>query len=250
MSNMDEIFQAPEGSGDWYHTLTLPDGTRTPGLFDHRPVLDRYQLPDRLDGQRVLDVGTFDGYWAFEFERRGARVVALDVPDKADMDWPAPLRRTRQWENASTYENFEIAHQALASSVVRERLTVYEASPERLGTFDLVFVGSLLLHLRDPVRALDALRSVCNDRLQVVDAVDPLLDRFGRWFSGARFQARDGRMEWWVPNRRCLGQMVEAAGYVNVEVGPRFDVPFRARRGGIAHATVTAQNPSADGARP
>ncbi len=238
---MADEFRAPAGSGDWYHTLDLPDGSRTPGLFDHRPVLDRYELPARLDGRRVLDVGTFDGFWAFEFERRGADVVALEVPDRSRMDWPVPLRDSRAYQRASTYENFEIAHAAYGSSVARERLTVYEADPDRLGSFDLVFVGSLLLHLRDPVLALERLRSVCHDRLHVVDAVDPLLDRFGRWFSGARFQARDGRMEWWVPNRRCLGQMVEAAGYEDVQVGRRFTVPFRAARGGVAHALVTAR---------
>lgn len=242
---MTDDVAAPEGSGDWYHTLTFPDGRRTPGLFDHDPVLGEYHLPDRLDGKRVLDVGTFDGYWAFEFERRGAEVVALDIPDKTKMDWPAPLRRTKEWEKHANYKNFESAHEAYESSVVRERASVYDVSTEQLGTFDLVFVGSLLLHLRDPVLALERLRAVCHDRLQVVDCVDPMLDRFGRWFSGARFQAGDGRMEWWVPNRRCLGQMVEAAGYVDVSVGRRFTIPFRATRGGVAHASVTARNPSA-----
>jgi tRNA (mo5U34)-methyltransferase len=239
---VDDKVQAPPGTGDWYHTLTMPDGTRTPGLFDHAPVLAEYRLPDSLEGLRVLDVGTFDGYWAFEFERRGATVVALDVPDKSEMDWPAPLRSGRHWDNASTYENFEVAHAAYDSSVTRERLTVYDANPERLGRFDMVFVGSLLLHLRDPVQALESLRSVCDDRLHLVDAVDVVLDRLGRFISAGRFQGRDGRMEWWVPNRRCLAQMVEAAGYTDVEVGRRFVVPFRAMRGGVAHATLTARN--------
>ena len=240
---MKSELHTPAESGNWYHTLTLPDGRRTPGLFDHEPVLSFYNLPERLDGKRVLDVGTFDGYWAFQFERRGAEVVALDVPHKDAMDWPAPLRRGGgQFDQAPTYRNFEVAHAAYQSRVQRERLTVYEASPERLGRFDLVFIGSLLTHLRDPVRALEALRSVCDDRLQVVDPVDPLLDRFGRWFSGARFRARNGRLEWWVPNRRCLVQMIQAAGYTDVRSGPRFTVPFRGGRGGIAHATITARN--------
>lgn len=230
-----------QGSREWYHTIVLPDGTVTPGLFDHRGVLDHYDLPTSMDGMRVLDVGTFDGHWAFLFERRGAEVTALDVPDKSAMDWPAPLRGGSMWERGSTYENFEAAHAAFGSSVRRERLTVYEASPERLGQFDLVFVGSLLVHLRDPVLALEALRSVCRGRLKVVDAVDPLLDRVGRWLPAARLQCGTGRMEWWVPNRRALGDMVRAAGYVDVTVGRRFVVPFRASRGGVAHAMVTAR---------
>lgn len=203
--------------------------------------MDRYQLPASMTGMRVLDVGTFDGHWAFEFERRGAEVVALDVPDKSAMDWPAHLRGSSMEARGSTYENFDIAHAAFGSSVQRERLTVYEASPERLGRFDLVFVGSLLVHLRDPVLALDRLRSVCDDRLKVVDSVDPWLDRVGRWIPAARLQCTTGRLEWWNPNRRALQAMVVAAGYRDVEVGPRFTVPFRAGRGGVPHAMVTAR---------
>jgi hypothetical protein len=36
-----------------------------------RPHLSNYPLPERLDGKRVLDVATFDGFWAFEPERMG-----------------------------------------------------------------------------------------------------------------------------------------------------------------------------------
>lgn len=229
------------GSTEWYHTLVLPDGTVTPGLFDHRPVLHEYGLPASMAGMRVLDVGTFDGHWAFHFERLGADVVALDVPDKAAMDWPAHLRGGSMFDRGSTYTNFDLAHDAFGSSVQRERLTVYDATPERLGHFDLVFVGSLLVHLRDPVGALDALRSVCRDQLKVVDSVDPVLDRFGRWFSAARLQCTTGRLEWWNPNRRALRDMVVAAGYRDVQVGRRFTVPFREGRGGVPHAVVTGR---------
>jgi tRNA (mo5U34)-methyltransferase len=64
----------------WFHTFALnaEHGLYTPGVArDHRyrvPV-----LPESFAGQRVLDVGTFDGFYAFLAERRGAaRVVAVD----------------------------------------------------------------------------------------------------------------------------------------------------------------------------
>ncbi len=78
----------------WYHTLELAPGITTPGFFDHRPMVDRYELPESLAGKRALDVGTFDGFWAFELERRGADVVALDVDDLAGSTGrPACARR-------------------------------------------------------------------------------------------------------------------------------------------------------------
>src|SRR5918997_2973506 len=77
----------------WYHTLDLGEGVVTRGMFDHRPIMGRYPLPADLAGLRCLDVGTMDGYWAFEMERRGAReVVAVDAPDPLSLDWPASLR--------------------------------------------------------------------------------------------------------------------------------------------------------------
>src|SRR5258708_32045839 len=76
-----------------YHTLELGDGVVTKGMFDHRPVLDRYPIPEDLSGLRCLDVATMDGYWAFEMERRGAEsVTALDLENPEDLDWPASLR--------------------------------------------------------------------------------------------------------------------------------------------------------------
>jgi tRNA (mo5U34)-methyltransferase len=64
----------------WFHTFALnaEHGLYTPGVArDHRyrvPV-----LPESFAGQRVLDVGTFDGFYAFLAERRGAaRVVGVD----------------------------------------------------------------------------------------------------------------------------------------------------------------------------
>ena len=71
------------------HALELAPGQVTEGLFDLRPYVERYGLPDRMDGMRALEVGTWDGFWAFEMERRGAEVVALDLDDERDLDWPA-----------------------------------------------------------------------------------------------------------------------------------------------------------------
>jgi tRNA (mo5U34)-methyltransferase len=64
----------------WFHTFALnaEHGIYTPGVArDHRYRVPYF--PASFDGQRVLDVGTFDGFYAFLAERRGAaRVVAVD----------------------------------------------------------------------------------------------------------------------------------------------------------------------------
>jgi hypothetical protein len=57
----------------WHHIFAFPQGITTPGAYDPRDLFSRLRLPD-LRGKRVLDVGTRDGFFAFECERRGAHV--------------------------------------------------------------------------------------------------------------------------------------------------------------------------------
>src|ERR671922_1206677 len=144
----------------WYHTLELAPGVVTEGIFDLRPVVDRYGIPDSLEGQRALDVGTWDGFWAFEMERRGAQVVALDLDDEADLDWP-PRRRPESFPKSPRGEGFQLAKELLSSSVERVSLSIYQATPEELGSFDLVFCGSVLIHLRDQLLALERIAGLC-----------------------------------------------------------------------------------------
>jgi tRNA (mo5U34)-methyltransferase len=51
--------------------MELAPGVLTPGWLDHRGAVARVPFPDSLEGKRCLDVGTFNGFWAFEMERRG-----------------------------------------------------------------------------------------------------------------------------------------------------------------------------------
>ena len=202
---------------DWYHSIELAPGVVTPGFFDHRRILGRVELPLDLSGKRCLDVATFDGFWAFEMERRGAaEVAAIDVLDPRQWDWPANAREETiesVGRRKAEGRGFDLAHEALGSSVQRVELNVYdldESSPG--GTFDFVFLGSLLMHLRDPVRALGRVRDVCRGELLVVDNVHlglvPLPGRVGAAsLDGA------GRPWWWKPNRRALVNWVEAAGF-------------------------------------
>src|SRR5918992_453784 len=74
---------------EWYHTIELAPGVVTPGWFDTRGVVDQIPLPASLAGKRCLDIATFDGFWAFEMERRGAQdVTAIDILDPRAWDWP------------------------------------------------------------------------------------------------------------------------------------------------------------------
>jgi len=161
----------------WYHTIELP-GFVTPGEYDHRPVVAKIPLPQRLDGLRCLDVGTHDGFWAFEMERRGAAaVVAIDVEFAHQLDWPEPrpvITDAMRERLALQKQAFELAREALVSHVERRFVSVYDLDVETVGGFDLAFIGTLLHHLRDPIGALQSIRRVVDGHLVVTAIFSPL----------------------------------------------------------------------------
>lgn len=207
----------------WYHTIVLPGGVVTPGRWDTRQALRRIPFPASLAGKRCLDVGTYDGFWAFEMERRGAdETVAIDLADAAGWDWPDPVpaELVERWKRSKAENRaFAIAYEALGSKVERVEASVYDVSAEALGgAFDFVFVGSLLLHLRDPVRALRAIRSVVRGELLSADQVSLGLSLLQPRTPAASLAAVS-EPHWWTPNRAAHRRLVRAAGFSIVDSG-------------------------------
>ena len=76
-------------------------------------------LPRDLRGRRALDIGTFDGFWAFELERRGAEVVAIDLGAVEESQIP-PNNRELVEREAKQFDvklgrGFDIASELLGS---------------------------------------------------------------------------------------------------------------------------------------
>jgi tRNA (mo5U34)-methyltransferase len=218
----------------WYHSMELAPDLVTEGEFDLRDLIERYELPRVLAGKRVADVGTFNGFWAFEMERRGAEVVAIDLPDAADIDWPA--FRPRPERTSALGAGFDIAHELFGSTVKRVKASVYELDPGELGDFDLVFCGSLLIHLKDQFRALERMRSILRPggtfiSAEPYDRLTSLLP-----FPVARYRAhRAGAAVFWEPSLRTWPLMIEASGFTGVRRVSRF--VMRSPRGyAIPHA--------------
>jgi tRNA (mo5U34)-methyltransferase len=227
----------------WYHSLELPGGIVTPGTFDTLDELARIPFPASLDGKRCLDIGTADGFWAFEMERRGAsEVVAIDVRDPARQDWPGnvPDDVRSEWDQAhSRRSGFDLAHEALESSVQWRELRVDELDPELVGEFDFVFMGSLLLHIRDPVAALAAIARVLRGELLSVDAVSPPLTIMHPGQPVARFEA-PGWPLWWKLNVQAYRRLFEPAGLETLASGR----PFFVRPGSLVRQGSDPNSPS------
>lgn len=215
--------QAEADRYPWYHTLELGGGAVTRGMFDHRPHMHHYPIPADLAGKRCLDVATMDGYWAFEMERRGAAsVTALDLEDPSQLDWPAALRDQDKSMDETKAERFALAKSSLGSDVERVLMSAYDLSPE-LGTFDFVFCGDLLLHLKDPITPVENIRSVCAGSAVIVNVIKKF-----RMYEKRPMAELDGIdvFQWWVTNLAGLARIVRSAGFARVEEHDTFEVPF------------------------
>src|SRR5947209_5053550 len=62
----------------WYHQIRIGEDIVTPGINNSALTLEHLGLPESCQGLRALDLGTRDGFFAFELERRGAEVIAVD----------------------------------------------------------------------------------------------------------------------------------------------------------------------------
>jgi tRNA (mo5U34)-methyltransferase len=205
----------------WYHTIDLPEGVVTPGEYDHRALVPEYGLPADLNGQRALDIGTNNGFWAFEFERRGAQVVAVDVDMISEIDYPpgsASLIHDKGVD-IPVGGGFAVAHRLLDSKVEKVVSNVYALDPDRIGTFDFVHIADLLLHLRNPLAALERVRAVTSGQALIVDVFDPDLPDGVTAYDGGWHG-----VVWWRPSLQVLAQMVLDAGFASVEVRRVFNL--------------------------
>ncbi len=229
--NTDETFAAEVARLTWYHTIELPGGLITPGEYDTRRAAEKIPFPADLRGRRCLDVGTHDGFWAFAMERRGAtNVVAIDLDDprRVDFSEPAPqLSESAIADRRSRPLAFACAHRVLGSQVTRRDLSVYDLAGEYPGQFDFAFIGTLLLHLREPLRALTAIRDslVPGGRVLVNDAVSLGMSLRHPRQPVHQLSLLPGKPFWWLPNAQGLRRYVEKAGFRLVDAGGPYLVP-------------------------
>jgi GT2 family glycosyltransferase/2-polyprenyl-3-methyl-5-hydroxy-6-metoxy-1,4-benzoquinol methylase len=202
----------------WYHCMELSPGIITPGVNDSTAnlrILDHLGLPADCSGLRVLDIGTADGFMAFEMEKRGAdEVVGLDY-------------------RKPTSTGFAIASAILGSRVRHVVENVYELDPEKTGLFDIVLFLGVLYHLRNPLLAFDRIRSIMKPgaflfvETQLLDNSVPLFDGSTKpleeisqelrdaaiWQFYSKGRLNDDLTNKWVPNMAGLKDAIEDAEF-------------------------------------
>jgi tRNA (mo5U34)-methyltransferase len=206
----------------WYHSIDLGHGVVTPGVDNSPERLARAHLPADLSGRSVLDIGAWDGFFSFEAERRGAsRVVASD-----HYAWHG-----QGWGTGEGKAGFLLARSALASRVEDVDIDVMDLSPDRVGTFDVVFFLGVLYHLPNPLLALERVASVTSGLLILETVVDMVgINRPAAAFYPGR-ELNNDPTNWWGPNHAAVSGMLQSVGFTRVEViTPAKSMPFRAAR--------------------
>ena len=201
----------------WFHTFSL-DGRAiyTPGVArDHRyriPV-----LPRDFSGMSVLDVGTFDGFYAFLAEARGAeRVVAVD--NEQYRDWVF----ARWGVELEGGVGFRTIAELLGSQVEYRRLDAFDLD-QLDEQFDLVFCFGILHRVESPLGLLRVLRR------QLADGGCVLLETYGvanreleheaavHVYKAGEVYARDDYVYWGFTGE-SLARLACHAGFDSVEI--------------------------------
>jgi len=209
----EEAQRLIEAHPHWYHQIEVAPGVVTPGILDSQMVLEALQLPESLEGMRVLDIGARDGFFSFECERRGAaEVVAIDYLTPEETGFP-------------------IVRELVGSQVEMRQANVYDLTPEEFGCFDLILFLGVLYHLRDPMLALDRIAEIATGSVIVethaiddavlvgpnefkpLAAISPELESIPimQFYPGNSLNNDPSNA--WAPNQACLRAMLEESGF-------------------------------------
>lgn len=217
----------------WYHKIKLGNGIITPGL-DLDPIwnnLRKVRKKVEYKNKLVLDIATFDGMFAFEAEKLGAKtVVATDCLYNSLENFlfcRAILnsKKTKPFFNISPYnlsDRLDIFFQEDFSDKIKNYYR----------KFDIVQHFGLLYHLKDPMLSLAEARSVIKSGGHLILETDLILDnnQSVMVYNGLpnKSRLRNNTSVWWVPTKKCLFEMLEASLFKVIDNSYSeiyFDVP-------------------------
>jgi tRNA (mo5U34)-methyltransferase len=214
----EQIRQEVTRISPWHHRINLGHGIITPGGDDSPAKLKKLGMADDLRGMTVLDIGAWDGFFSFEAERRGAsRVVALD-----SFSWNGP--------GPGTKAGFELARRVFDSRVEDVEMDLFDMSPEKIGTFDLVLFLGVLYHMRHPLLSLEKVASVTGKHLILETALDLCAYNRPAMVFYPASELKGDATNWWGPNPAAVEAMLRDVGFRTVKMVAKDSLPYRMAR--------------------
>lgn len=163
-----------------YHRIDLPGLEHKEWQWDLREHEASYLGNYDFDGKRVLEFGAANGGLTFWMERQGAELVAVDLsPDIARTSWDTlvgqednlpEIKRLMSGMIRLLNNAFWYAHEQLGSKAKLVHATAYHLL-NGIGRFDVVTLSSILLHLRDPLGALENAISLTDKSVIITEPI-------------------------------------------------------------------------------
>ena len=191
----------------WWHTIDLGDGVATPGKSILPEQLRRAEgIPDDLRGKTVLDIGCWDGFYAFLCEQRGALVTAIDDFQHTE------FVKSKYGLEMKPGQGFRVAARCLGSPLKPWKRDFTQMK----GSFDVVLFLGVLYHQRNPLLALENISRLTSG-LAIVEThylktEEPIL----RFYPGDALN-RDPT-NFWGPSLSCVSLMLKDVGFRSVDV--------------------------------
>jgi len=206
----------------WFHEILFENGAKT-DAYDvtiDKQRTNMHGLPDSFVGKTVLDVGTFNGAWAQEAVRRGAKHVT-------SVDYFVWVQN-----NFHDFYNFCFARaqNGMEDKISYKLLPIEDLAPSEFDDkFDVVFFFGIMYHAEDPIGYLRRIRSVLKPGgMAIVETVVDMLDvpyPASAIYDGEYALNGDDTNDF-GPNELGVIAMMKKAGFSRAEVTQRNFVNF------------------------
>lgn len=240
----------------FYHTIELPGHGVIEGMWDLRANVNKYLGNVPLINKRVLEVGTASGYLCFHMESQGANVISFELgPDEvadivpyARSNWKERVGNMQPWMEKirNAYWFTHKVKDSQASVVYGNAYNI----PEAIGPVDIAVFGAILLHLRDPFRALESALRLTRETVIITE---PLwqwrnLFRFALMrgqYSGVVSFAPQAKLAtpptaWWWFSPAIIQQFISILGFEEAQVSYHLQM-FTQMKKKIPYFTVVGQ---------
>ncbi|HTL28093.1 MAG TPA: class I SAM-dependent methyltransferase [Tepidisphaeraceae bacterium] len=160
---------------DFYHVMDLPGHGTVGGQWDLRGFEDAYLGNVGFNGKRALEFGTASGFLYRHMHRNGADVIGFDLAAEGSWDFVpfakldlakyregmrvAIHRMKRGWWYANNL--FSVKGKVIYGDVYN--------LPNALNPVDISVFGMILLHLRDPFRALHNAARLTREKIVITE---------------------------------------------------------------------------------
>jgi tRNA (mo5U34)-methyltransferase len=224
----------------WWHSIEVAPGVVTPGRKTpeiHASELASFRLPD-LTGKSVLDIGGWDGFYAFHAEECGARRVglldsyvwSLDIAGLSEYlarcaeqgVTPKAYHETEFWhpDELPGKRGFDTARELRRSTVEPIVADFAKDALAGIGTWDVVLFLGVLYHLEDPLGGLRRLAALTNECAVLETEAIVIGGRpdASLWEFYPTNELGADPSNWFVPTPAALEGALLAAGFSRAEL--------------------------------